>query len=351
MSYGNSSSLPPSLQAQMQSANNRSIAGTANQPLIGQSNSSLYHQQYAGYPGVPHPGLHQSPYGALDPNQSPYGPSSLNAPQPSTQNKNAPTGYPPGYPPGLGLPPGAGLSLPPGGNASAVQRRPSNQLPSHYQTAAALNSSLQSGGRTAPGSMPNYNQNHSLGAPGNPYAAASPYHHSSPYGGQMPTPNDLWPGQLHQNRLPYPGGYNSTSGLASNSNSTQNSSPYGLHSGAGYYGSSSGMPGLPQPNNNATSALSSDNSLIANSSSAFNQSPYGRYGQQPQQPPPPQQQQTGSAGTSTSLPPGYHSGYDSQTRLSQQQQQPYSSSSSSAYASGYGKYSGGHFSTLEPSIE
>lgn len=293
MSYGNSS-LPPSLQAQTRL--DRSIAGSANQsPLIApQSNSSPY-QQYGGYPGVSHPGLHQSPYG-LNHLNSAYGP--LN------QNKNAPGGYPPGgYPPGL---------------------KPNQQLPSHYP-------SIQSGGRTAPNTMPNYNQNHSLGqiTPSNLYAA-SPYHHGSPY-----APNELWPGQLHQNRLPYPGAtYNSTG--------NSNSSPYPLHS-TGYYGSASALPpsggmppvGLPQPNSNNAGSLSSDNSLVSNSNSAFNQSPYGRYHGQPPQPQ--QQQPQQSASGASGLPPGYHSGYDSQTRLSQQQQ-PYSSSSSSAY--GYAKYSG-----------
>ena len=331
---------------QQQPPNSRSIAGATNQsPLIPPPSNSLYHQQYAGYP---HPGLHQSPYGSLDPNQSShlnsaYGQSSLNKPNAAL------AGYPPmpsassggsgapGYPPGLGL-------LQPGSSnaaaANSMPRRPTptNQLPSHYQTAAALNSI--NSGRTAPSTMPNYNQNHGLGQiapPGNPYGA-SPYHHASPYGGQMPSPNELWPGQLHQNRLPYPGGY------SSNSNSTQNSSPY-LHSAAAAAAAASTYSATQQalhnqaaarsayygsqpPTNNGASSLTPDNSLISNNSSAFNQSPYGRYGQPPSQ----QQQQTGS---STGLPPGYHTGYDSQTRLSQQS--PYSSSSSSAY--GYGKYS------------
>ena len=314
---------------QQQPPNSRPNAA-GQSPLLPPQSNSLYHQQYSGYS---HPGLHQSPYGSLDQSghlNSAYGQSAL--------NKNAAIS---GYPPGLGLlPPSSGNPAAAAAAANSMQampRRPTptNQLPSHYQTTAALNSI--NSGRTAAGTMPNYNQNHSLA----PYGA-SPYHHASPYASQMPSPvtNELWPGQLHQNRLPYPGGY------PANNNSTQNSSPYlhsaaaaaaastysatqqALHSqaaarSAAYYGG--GLPPAP-PNNGSSSGglASADNSLISNNSSAFNQSPYGRYGQQ----------QPGAA-SAPGLPPGYHTGYSAT-------QQPYSSSSSPAYG-GYGKYTGKSF--------
>lgn len=280
MSYGNSS-LPPSLQQQMQQPN-RSVA--SNQPpLIQPQPNSLYsYQQYAGYGappnlgGPPPPNLAAQNYG-LDPNQQSN--SHLSAYSHSSLNKNA--SAMPGYPPGAGLPPPGSAYGSLQSNAAIRRPTPTN-LPSPYQTGG-----LNTASSRTPIGMSGYNPIQSTA-----YNAASPYHHpqhhASPYSQLNPS---------------HP------SSAAINSQMNQSA----LDSRYGYYNQSANLNSTPS--SLLADQSSSNNSSNNSSSLSFNQSAAAAYAQ------------SRYDQTATQIPPGYHhpstqSIYDKKTEQQVRSQYP-----------------------------